>query len=409
MIARLADIVGGVFNVIWSLLCSIIYGLIVVMFNIFNSISQIDFLSSEQISGIYQRITMIITIVMVFYITFAFVKYVVSPDTITDKEKGVGNIVMRIITSILLIAFIPTIFEMGYKLQGRILDTNVIPKVIFGQEDWDYKSAGSMFAGNAFKAFYRVNYSNCDTEQQCEEAQKKVDDVIQTWQKDQGLWALSKANAYEIIDIGNTIQFDGLLAVIFGCFLLYVLFLYNLDLATRYVQLAFLQIMAPVAAISNIAPQKDGMLKKWSKQCLTTYLDLFIRIAILYFMILIVSIISESFDFFEMSKNGKQINIFIYIIILAGLLIFVQRVPKLLKELLPSTDGGASIGFGFKAKDRMDPIMKPVAAAVGAVSGVASTVRSLKRGNLTSNITGNKFKDKLNRGLTGAWSIAKAG
>ena len=49
---RLLDIVGGVFNIIWSFLCSIIYGLIVVTFNLFNDITQLDILKDGQINDI---------------------------------------------------------------------------------------------------------------------------------------------------------------------------------------------------------------------------------------------------------------------------------------------------------------------------------------------------------------------
>lgn len=407
----LFNLLGSIFNIIWSLLCVLIYGLIVLMFNLFNSITQIDLLSSQQLSGIYQRVTMIITIVMVFYISFAFVKYVVSPDTITDKEKGAGKIVMRIITSILLIAFIPTIFTIGYELQGRILKTNVISKVIFGQEDWDYTSAGSNFAGDVMAAFYRVDYSNCGTESECKKAQDDVDSVISSWKTGIGALGSVKGIGFDLADnfTNNAIQFDGLLAVIFGCFVLYVLFSYNLDLVTRYIQLIFLQIMAPIAAISYIAPQKDSMLKKWSKQCITTYLDLFIRIAILYFMLLIISIISSSMDFYEMTKNGDQINVFLYIMVICGILIFVHRAPKLIKELFPSTEGAASIGFGFKAKDRVEPILKPAAATVGAVADTASTLWKLKRGKIKTGVKGNRARDKFLRGITGGYMAAKAG
>lgn len=414
------DIIGGIFNIVWSLLCSIIYGLIVIMFNIFNGLTELDFLSADKISGIYQRLTMIITIVMVFYITFAFVKYIVSPETVTDKEKGAGKIVMRIVTAILLIAFIPTIFNIGYDLQGRILKTNVIPKVIFGEEDWDYTSAGSNFVGDIFAAFYRVNRSNCGTTADCEKAQAKVDSVIKKWKNGIGSVGLFEGNLYELLDIDNTIQFDGLLAVIFGAFMLYILFSYNLDIVTRYIQLIFLQIMAPIAIISSIAPQKDNMLKKWSKQCITTYLDIFIRMAILYFMILIMQLLSSSLDFYEMTKNGEQIGIFTYLMIICGLLIFINRAPKLIKELFPSSEGAASIGFGFNHRTRTEPIMKAVSATAGAIAGPARALLKLEKNkngkfklklnnDLTSNIKGNRFRDKLQRGLTRGVSMAKAG
>lgn len=430
----LFDNIGSLFNIIWGLLCSIVYGLIVLAFNLFTEISQLDLLSADKVNGIYQRLTMIITIVMVFYITFEFIKYVISPDTISDKEKGAGKIVTRIVTAILLIAFVPTIFSWGYKLQQKILDTNVIPVVVFGQKNWDYKSAGSNFAGNVFSAFYRANCDSETNEKECNDARETVDNTIAKFKEDKGLLALGGAVGNDIISslksIGTgkkLIQFDGLLALVFGCFTLYVLFSYVLDLGTRYIQLLFLQIIAPVAIISSITPQKDSMLKKWAKQCSITYLDVFIRLAILYFMLLMVSILSISLDFYEMTKNGKQTNVFVYIVMIAGLFIFVQRAPNLLKELLPQ-GGAASLGFGFSAKSRLEPLgktigsmVKPVASGIGLATGASSIFKKgvgadgKKHLGLNKDLIsekdkkGNKFKDRLKRGATYAVSAAKAG
>lgn len=429
VLERAFDIIGGFFNVIWSFLCSIIYGLITLMFNIFTKLTQMDILDAGNINinGIYQRMTMIITIIMIFYITFEFIKYVLQPDTINDKEKGAEGIIKRIVIAILLIAFIPTVFTTAMKLQDKILETNVIPKVIFGQKDFDYKNAGSNFSGDVFAAFYRVNYENCQPN--CQNAEKKVDSVIKSWKERQGLAALAKANAYEIIDIDNSIQFDGLLAVIFGCFALYVIFLYCIDMGVRFVQLLFLQIIAPVAAISYIIPQKDSMLNKWIKQVATTYLDVFIRYAVLYFMLLIMSILSSSLDFYELSRDGKQITIWLYIFIVMGLLIFVQRAPKLIEELLPKSSGAASIGFDFSGKSRFEPLgktissfLKPAAAIQGVASGVSSVFKKDPNGkikigknrygfntDLVKDIKGNKFWDKVRKGATYGTSAAKAG
>lgn len=427
LFGSVADVVGDVFNIIWSVLNAIIYGLIIIIFRLFTNLSQLDILSADQTNGIYQRVTMVITIVMVFYITFEFVKYVVQPDTISDKEKGVGKIGMRIVIAILLIAFIPTIFNLGMRLQNKILSTNVISKVILGQDSFDFKDAGSNFAGDVFSAFYRVDYSKCGSLEECQKAQNKVDEVIKLFKEDNGIRALGKGAGSAIADVDDTIQYDGLLAVVFGAFILYVVFLYCIDLGVRYIQLIFLQIIAPIAAISYIVPQKDGMFQKWTKQVTTTYLDVFIRVAILYFMLLIVSILSNSLDFFEMSKNGTQINIFEYLFVIAGLLIFIQRAPKLLEELLPFKGGAASIGYGFSGKSRFEPIgktvgtmLKPVAGTAGLVAGGfgglfkrekdASGKKHLRLNkDLVKGIKGNRFIDRLHRGATYATSAAKAG
>lgn len=414
-IEDLANLIPDAFNIIWGTLCSIIYGLIVLLFNLFTSMTQLDVLQQNTINGIYQRITMIMTIVMVFYITFEFVKYVVSPDTISDKEKGVGNIVKRIIISILLIAFIPNIFSIAMDLQNRILKTNVISKVIFGQKDFNYKSAGSNFAGDTFAAFYRVDCDEDCDESDRKEAQERVDEVIASFKKDQGIWAITKGLAYDFVD--GDIRFDGLLAVLFGGFAVYVIFLYCMDLGVRYIQLIFLQILAPIAAISYILPQKDGLLQKWSKQTLTTYVDVFIRIAILYFMLLIVSILNTGINFFEMTADGEQINIFMHILIIVGLLIFVNKAPKLIEELVPFKTGAASVGFGFSGKTRFEPlgksistIKKPFAAAAGLATGVGRTMGAIKKGTLLANSLKNKkgIRGKLERAANYATAMGKA-
>lgn len=426
LFGSVSDIVGDVFNIIWSVLNNIIYGLIVVIFRIFTNLSQIDILSEDQTNGIYQRVTMIITIVMVFYITFEFVKYVVQPDTISDKEKGVGKMATRIVVAILLIAFMPTIFNLGMRLQNKILSTNIISKVIFGQDDFDFKDAGSNFAGDVFATFYHVDYSKCGSLEECKKAQLEVDEVISTFKEDKGAKAIFKATTSDLFDTSDTIEYNGLLAVVFGAFVLYIVFLYCIDLGVRYIQLIFLQIIAPVAAISYIVPQKDGTFQKWTKQVTTTYLDVFIRVAILYFMLLITSILSNSLDFYEMSKNGTQINIFEYLFIIAGLLIFVQRAPKLLEELLPGKGGAASIGFGFSGKSRFEPLgktigtmAKPVAATAGLVGGGLSGVFKRETGadgkkhlrlnkKLTQGMEGDGFGKRLKRGLTYATSAVKS-
>ena len=72
-----------------------------------------------------------------------------------------------------------------------------------------------------------------------------------------------------------------------------VIITYCISVATRVIQLAYLQLIAPVPILSYIS-DPEGSFKNWTKQCMTTYLDLFIRLAVVYFAIfLIMDIISE--------------------------------------------------------------------------------------------------------------------
>ena len=125
--------------------CNLIYGLISKFFQLFMIVSQLNILSSSDIEPIYQRVTLILTIVMTFYITLQFVKYVVQPDAMTDKEKGVGNIVTRIIIAIVLIAFVPKIFTIAYDVQSKLISNQVFSKVFLGETNDDFETFGSNF------------------------------------------------------------------------------------------------------------------------------------------------------------------------------------------------------------------------------------------------------------------------
>ena len=122
-------------------LCQFIYPLIGWLYDLFMNISKVNILSSQQIQPIYQRVTLMLTIVMVFYVTFEFVKFVVQPDGITDKEKGVGNIVYKMIMVVVLIAFVPTIFNGAITLQTKIVDKGVIGRIILGTNQTDPSKA----------------------------------------------------------------------------------------------------------------------------------------------------------------------------------------------------------------------------------------------------------------------------
>ena len=385
--------------------CKVIYQLIAWMYELFITIARVNILSSEDIAPIYQRITMILTIVMVFYITFEFVKYVVQPDTINDKEKGAGNMALKIIVVILLIAFVPKIFTMAYDLQGRIIDNQLFSKVILGKKEVDMSTYGRGFSADMFSVFYKVNEEackGCDSE--------GVVNFNLNRLRDKGDLRYLTAGLNESVSMYNPatqknedtpiIDFDGLFAIVVGVLLIYILALYCIDVGTRYAQLIFLQIISPIAIMGYLTPKKDNMFSKWVKQCVTTYLNLFIRIAIIYFVLLICQVLGESYGngklFEGLGTISPSIQAFTYIALVMGLLIFANKAPKMLQELFPSS-GAAGIGFGLGAKDRIEPTAKALKGTARAVGRTAAATAVAPRA------IGGAIKNK-----TGAWSAVKA-
>lgn len=403
--------IGVVVKVLRSLaavICNFLYRIIATMYQLFMTISRLDILSSDQIAPIYQRITMILTIVMTFYITFEFVKYTIQPDMMTDKDKGMGNILQRIVLVVIMIAFVPTIFRFACSLQNRIVESQLISKVLLGRTNTNYVSYGNEFSAIMLNLFYDLDPDNCrNMSKDCTKASTTVTNNLNNLRtkgtvdiaSDINLAADEEFNLIPLLaEIDPAIKFDGIFAIIVGVFIAYVLAMYCIDLGSRYVQLMFLQIISPIAIMGYLLPKKDGIFQKWVKQCTTTYLDLFLRIAIIDFVLLIIKILGEAFDnqniFSGISGVTPTLKALTYVALVLGLLTFAQRAPKLLSELFPSS-GAAGIGFGLKAANRVAP------GAARAIGGAAGGLNAMARKGIGSAV--NRFRqNRENEGRSSA-------
>lgn len=434
------DVVEKALRILAAALCKLVYTIAASLFELFINISKVELLSSNDISKIYQRITLFITIIMIFYVTFETVKYVIQPDTFSDKEKGASKVVTKMILCVVLLAFVPKIFEIAYRFQNTIIENQIIPKLILGPSTTtttsNPKDMGRSFAASTFALFYGyLDISGDELLEQCDNynGQLTMEDLNKfeqvgvdywDWQKN-GL--LAGYNDYESIGNGYAganlcyfkengsfwhltwglgedetnfnkkekgegeyINFDGLLAIIVGGFMCYVLALYCIDLGTRVAQLAFLQIIAPIPIIGYLSPKKDNIFSKWVKQCTTTYLDLFLRMILIYFVLFICSIIQAA------RKNGTLFHnvpadsnkTLLYIAIILGLLLFAQKAPKLLQELFPKM-GAASGNFGLKAGERVAPL------AARAIGGGLGGTKRLIAGGIARGVAAHKRNKKL--------------
>lgn len=379
----------GVLRSILAWLCKIIYYAIGAMYELFMQLSKVEILTSEDIEPIYKRITMILAIVMVFYVTLEFVKYVVQPDKMTDKEAGVSNIAIKMIVVVVLIAMVPTIFETAYTVQNKVLDNQIFSKVILGKQDINASSTGKAFARNIFSTFYGVNEMVIYDEETT--ANQECDKVNCRLLVDFNLNMLSTEGTLDFLHEGlnetakleksatnglkeNTevfkINFNGFFAVIVGGFILYMLVIYCVDVGVRVAQLAFLQIIAPIPIIGYLSPKKDGIFKEWTKQCVTTYLDIFLRVGIIYFVILLCQVFTTAYQNGTVLAGLGNISWLGYIFIIMGLLLFADKAPKMLGKLFPETNA-ASGNFGLKASKRVAPT---AARAIGAGLGGATNM-----------------------------------
>ena len=388
-------------------ICNAIYSLISILFDVFYNLANIRILNAgyevngiwhdAPITVIYKRVTLLLGIIMVFYVTFQFIKYVLEPDTFSDKEKGGEKLVFKLIIVVVLMGTVPTIFDKAYDVQRLILNSHLIDKVLIGNANSNVESFGRNLSSNVFSLFYYQDVSVsegliCEDNLTCQEIVKM------------NLGGITRAGSMPVITTGlgkkvndgrYAIHFDAWFAMGVGLFLCYILVLYVIDVGVRVAQLTYLQIIAPIPIIAYLSPKKEGMFQKWVKQCVITFLDLFIRLFIICFMLLVISNINISSIGESINANvDETTKTWVYIALILGLLLFAQKAPKLIQELFPNM--GAAMGnFGLKPGDRM-PALAAKAAAMGLGGASALARKTIGR---TANAIKHNRREKKAAGI----------
>lgn len=415
-------------------LCNIIYKLISFVYEVFYNLGTARLLFDSDVQPIFRKVGLIIGLFMVFRVAFAFIQYIVNPDTMFDKQKGIGKIVVKVIVSIVLLGSTQYLFNAAFTIQNKILESQILEKVILGGEYTETESGmrdfGSNLSSTFFTSFYRINddpnLANSETYNLCKnilgENNEELKENIRT-----GSGAITGSGANVCLNLKSEynnvdsnidevisknkvdkeeyiINFDGdgLVALLVGGLCLYTGFMFTFQVAVRLIQLAYLELIAPIPIIMYITPKGDEQLKKWGTQCTTTFLDFFLRVAIIYFAKFIVEIIlnSNALNIYA-DSNGFE-SLYLTCIMIIATLIFVKKVPNLLKEIFPSLGGAAGFSYSLKAPDEAKKVGLFAGGAVLGAAGAAASNMLYGAGNIRKNW-------KENEGTTGQklWQATK--
>ena len=142
------------------------------------------------------------------------------------------------------------------------------------------------------------------------------------------------------------LAYSKLWSTIIGVLFCVLLLSLTVDVAVRLFKLVLLEVISPIAILSYIDSSSEKTFKNWTKVLAETYLALFIRIAIISFILFIVNNISTSFGL----QNPKGFVGFVSkILIYFGLIMFAKEAPKFITQSLgiESKEGnGLFSGFG---------------------------------------------------------------
>ena len=424
------------FRTLMFVLCDGVYRLIYLTFYIFEKLGSARIIEDTQ--GIVNRISLIIGLFMVFRVTFAFVQYIVDPDAMLDKKKGAANIIKKIIISIVLLGSTSTLFNLAFKAQDLIIDNQIIGKIIFNSSSSNGYDSDSLYStpensstfggrlsAEVFSAFYRLNpeASPKDSDQEDCKTWLTNDDGNSGYSKLKEKIAQNKGalsgykNSPAAICLNEQdssdeyiVDFDagGFLALAFGIAVLYTIFIFTIQVGVRVIQLAYLQIIAPIPIIMYITPKGDEQLKKWGQQCSTTFLDFFMRCTIIYFAILVIQNIWETGFIGKLlsagteSSNGWE-TMYVGVIMIIAVLTFAKKVPNLIKEIFPSLGGAAGFDYGLSFKKQVvEPLKAGYNSPLGwglklGKAGAVAAIGAIDRKKYNLPKPRSKFQQKLDK------------
>ena len=314
-----------------KLLDNVVYTILAVTYRIWVGITKLDlFGGSDAGERIYDefssRIYTVIAIVMVFIFAYRLLLYILDPGgKYMPKDKS-GTIVKRTALSIVLVILAPIIFKYMSVFQYHVVANNTIPSIVLGVEGGNrYLDNGKQLAMITLMAFYHPVETNYNTfvkntvpgdedlsiSQVCDQIIVPVDDLkdgcntptetCRTWRQAMYDWCndqtaltpnkiLGNADLRKAIGNSDGTEYMWIVCTACACGVIYFLVTYCISIGTRAVRLGFLEIIAPIPILLRMF-DKSKFFDPWFKEIKKTYLELFLRIAIISFVIYMCTLV----------------------------------------------------------------------------------------------------------------------
>lgn len=393
-----------------------VYWIISVAYEVIKELASIDVFKDS--SSFAMRVYTLIGLFMIFRISFALINYLINPDSITDKEKGGGNLIKKIVITFVLIIMTPQAFVLLKDAQNAILEDKVLERFFLGEAadgtglayQMDErcggalaKSEGDYIALLVFRPFYQLEQEGTTASGAALDAA-----TLDLFASTSGYCNADSVNSLLKFDIYNAptsgsagssfgvyrVNYWFIISSLVGGVVAVLMVGFCMDVAARSIKLGFLEIISPIPIISYMDPSqsKNGMFKKWLSEVGKTWADLFIRLGALYFA---VNIISSLDNIWTISSDMNH-KFWVFVFIIIGALIFAKKLPSLIESIL---------GIKLSGALTLNPLKKLSTDALGgkAAAGLivgAGTIGAATIGGASANLL-NNYK---NRGK-GDWNL----
>ncbi len=393
------------------------------IYKVFFLVANATIINGDVIKVFYSRIQLILGILMIFKLAMSILNIIINPDSLKDQKQGPGKMVMRIVIALIMLTLVIPInipnaadkslnayindhgilFGFLYKAQYSILSENILAKLILGTssdrtaDDMDVNNLsdiGNAMASTVLKVFVRINVKD-DTAPPCENSDT-CENTICAAEVNESHYAEENVDPQVILShindscgSGSNERYAFGYTPIIGALVMLIMTIiiagFTVDIAVRALKLAVLRMIAPVPIISYISPPKQGggAFDNWTKSLISTYIDLFVRLAIVYFGLFMVQIIMNGgMDIFGSNVQGFTFTSGIaFIFIILGILVFMKQAPQFIKDVLGikgkpmgnvglssllggtamAVGGGGLAGFGLGAMQGFDAASRAAA------------------------------------------------
>lgn len=340
-------IVGSwLINAFYGILLTIdyvIYLAINLCYQLFEVVSKVEVFTTENVGIISRRIYTIIGIVMLFVFAYNIILGIVDPDSINKGDKSVQNIVKNTVISVVLITLFPLICEYMQTFQNHIVENNTISNLIMGSTVSDTGENGNgkgalNVSTTIFTAFYHPLNENGEavTLTECETSSAKLCPRYKELADKSKNSIVDLHNFMQDSDLKNGIAEDNMeylfpLSTIAGVVAAYLFLSFSLDLGVRAAKLGALKLIAPIPIFLRITKPKGGPFDKWFSEFTKTYLQVFERIIIINFAMLLISFVSDVNIF--ATDGNFLINVIATVVVILGILKFAKDAPKLIEDI----------------------------------------------------------------------------
>ena len=356
---------------------SLIYGMVSLVTQGFFNLSYIQIFKSDVVEQITARLYVVLAVFMIFKLAFSLIQYLVNPDQVNDKQAGMGKLVSRTATAFIMLIGVPIIFtEFVFGPEGASPDhtyqaiiARTIPRIILGSNvdtsNSDVgRSMGETMAATAFSAFVQPR-EGCNAPSLTTATISDIADA-------------TYARCSDVVDGGESsifaYDYNWLFGLAVGLLMLVIMLFFTVDIAIRAIKLGILRIVAPIPIISYVDPKsaKDGAFNNWLKSLISTFLELFIKVAVIYIIIFIINeLTSAGGGFFDNAglDAGEQMYATVFIII--GMLLFAMQASAFIKNIFGIKDHGLGTGLGM---------LRGGAGALLAGGGIAGMAKGMMQG-----------------------------